>query len=95
MGQGSQGGNSWSLAGRSLIGTLYRPTYSGNQEGIIVVDIRVDASGKVTSATINTSKTNISDERLRKESVDAALKNKFSTGNGPAMGSITYKFILN
>ena len=94
-GQGSQGGNSWSLAGRSLIGSLYRPNYAGNQEGIIVVDIRVDASGKVYSASINTSKTNISDERLRKESVDAALKNKFTSGNGPAMGTITYKFILN
>ena len=95
VGQGTQGGNSWSLAGRSLIGSLYRPNYAGNQEGIIVVDIRVDASGKVYSASINTSKTNISDERLRKESVDAALKNKFTSGNGPAMGTITYKFILN
>lgn len=95
VGHGSQGGNSWSLAGRNLLGTLCKPTYSSNQEGIIVVDIRVDASGKVTSATINTSKTNITDEHLRKESLEAAKKNKFSTGNGPAMGSITYKFILN
>lgn len=93
-GKGSQGGNSWSLSGRNIVGSLFQPSYSGNQEGKIVVKIWVDANGKVTSATIDNG-TTITDEKLRNESLAAARRNRFSTGGGVAIGTITYNFVLN
>ena len=94
VGQGSQGGHSWSLNGRNLLGTLAQPSYQGNEEGRIVVEIRVDASGNVVSAAI-TKGTTITNETLRNAAVVAAKKNKFSTGGGVAIGTITYNFRLN
>ena len=94
-GQGSQGGHSWSLSGRDLIGSLAQPSYQGNEEGRIVVEIRVDASGKVESASVSSKGTNITNQALRTAAVNAALKNKFSAGTGVAMGTITYNFRLN
>lgn len=94
VGKGSEGGNSWSLAGRSLKGRLAQPSYKGNEEGIIVVAIRVDASGKVVDANIGTG-TTITSEEMRRAALDAAKRNVFTTGNSPAVGTITYKFTLN
>jgi len=94
VGKGSDGGNSWSLAGRSLQGRLAQPSYRGNEQGVIVVVIRVDASGKVVDANIGTG-TTITSEEMRRAAIAAAKKNVFSTGNSPAVGSITYKFTLN
>ena len=94
IGFGSQGGNSWSLNGRSLQGQLAQPSYRGNQEGIIKIEIRVDASGKVTSARIATG-TTITDETMRQAAIEAAQKNRFSSDTGVAIGTITYKFVLN
>jgi TonB family protein len=95
-GQGSQGGNSWSLSGRDLLGTLARPSYQGNEEGRIVVEIRVDASGKVVDAAIAIKGTTITNETLRKAAIEAAKKNKFTAGDGGvAIGTITYNFRLN
>ncbi len=91
------GGAAWSLKGRSLVSNnnrLYQPSYSGNQQGKIVISIRVDANGTVTSAEIATG-TTITDEQMRKASIDAARKNKFSTGGAIAIGTITFHFKLN
>lgn len=93
-GQGSQGGNSWSLSGRDIKGSIAQPSYDGGQEGKIVVQIRVDASGVVISATIANG-TTITDESLRNESLAAAKRNRFSTGGGVAIGTITYTFVMN
>lgn len=93
-GRGSQGGNSWELGGRDIIGRLSQPSYKSNEEGTIVVQIRVDANGKVTSATIAKG-TTITNEKLRQESIAAAKRNKFSISTGVAIGKITYKFVLN
>lgn len=93
-GQGSQGGHSWSLNGRDLLGKLAQPSYQGNEEGRIVVEIRVDASGTVVSASIAKG-TTITNETLRNAAITAAKKNKFSTGGGVAIGTITYNFRLN
>lgn len=94
VGKGSDGGNSWSLAGRSLKGRLAQPSYRGNEQGVIVVAIRVDASGKVVDASIGTG-TTITSEEMRRAALDAAKRNVFTTGNSPAVGTITYKFTLN
>lgn len=94
VGKGSEGGNSWSLEGRSLVGRLAQPSYKGNEEGVIVVAIRVDKLGKVVDASIGTG-TTITSEEMRQAALTAAKKNVFSTGNSPAVGTIIYKFTLN
>lgn len=93
VGEGSFGGHTVSI-GRKLLGKLAQPSYQSNEEGRIVVEIRVDASGNVVSATI-TKGTTITNETLRNAAVVAAKKNKFSTGGGVAIGTITYNFRLN
>ncbi len=93
VGEGSFGGHTVSI-GRKLLGSLAQPSYQGNEEGRIVVEIRVDASGNVVSAAI-TKGTTITNETLRNAAINAAKKNKFSTGGGVAIGTITYNFRLN
>ena len=80
---------------KDLLGKLAQPSYQSNEEGRIVVEIRVDASGTVVSASIATKGTTITDEALRNAAITAAKKNKFSTGGGVAIGTITYNFRLN
>ena len=92
-GQGTSGGNSWSLSGRSLNGKLSTPVYKGDQEGIVVVNIRVNAAGKVISATVG-SGTTISDKDTQRAAISAAEKATFSEGTSDVIGTITYKFKL-
>jgi TonB family protein len=92
VGSGTSGGNSWSLNGRNLLGTIPTPAYSQNVEGYITVEIRVDASGNVTSASV--TKSTISDNSLRKAATSAARRTRFSSGSGTVVGTITYNFKL-
>ena len=92
LGKGTSGGNSWSLNGRNLVGRISTPAYERNLEGTVVVSIRVDASGKVVSATIGGG--TISDPTLREAARKAALTTRFSAGKGEASGSITFNFRL-
>lgn len=92
-GSGSSGGNSWSLNGRSLTGTLVSPSYDNDVEGRITVNIRVDENGNVTSASIG-SPTNISDATNRNAAISAAKRTRFTSGDGISTGSITYNFKL-
>lgn len=94
IGFGTQNGVGWSLEGWEPDGKLHSPSYSGNQEGQIVVNIRVDNTGRVTSASIAKG-TDISDETLRKAAIEAAMKNRFTKGDRVAYGTLTYKFTLN
>lgn len=82
---------SWSLAGRSLKGRLVEPSNSGNEQGTIVVTIRVDASGKVIDAIIGTG-TTITSPSMRLAAMEAAKKNVFTAGDSMAFGTITYEF---
>ncbi len=90
-GRGSSGGHGWSLAGRSLIGSLATPDYPSNVEGRLTVNIRVDAAGNVTSASIG-SPSDISDASTRTAAMNAARRTKFSGGQGVSSGTITYNF---
>lgn len=92
-GSGTSGGHGWSLSGRSLIGSLATPDYPSNVEGRITVSIRVDASGRVTTASIG-SPTNISDSQTRNAALNAARNTRFSSGSGVSVGTITYNFRL-
>ncbi|MCQ2311188.1 MAG: hypothetical protein MJZ64_05500 [Paludibacteraceae bacterium] len=93
LGHGSAGGNSWSLNGRYLVGSLPSPSAEFKQEGKVVVFITVDKNGNVVSARAGQG-TTISDESTRQLAVKAALKAKFNMVDHPnaVMGTITYNF---
>jgi TonB family protein len=92
VGQGTSGGNSWSLTGRNLSGTMVSPRYSENEEGFLIVEIRVNAAGNVVSARI--LRGTISSTTLQDAAKEAAMKTKFSAGSGDVLGTITYNFKL-
>lgn len=94
VGSGTSGGHSWSLGGRNLLGTMPTPIYNQNEEGIIVVDITVDASGKVISATIAQRGNTNMNQAMRDAAISAAKSTQFSRGTGRTTGSITYNFKL-
>ncbi|MCQ2341981.1 MAG: hypothetical protein MJZ75_00610 [Paludibacteraceae bacterium] len=93
LGHGSSGGNDWSLNGRSLVGSLPRPSADFKQEGRVVVSIIVDKDGNVVSARAGQG-TTISDEATRQLAVKAAMRAKFNMVDHPnaAVGTITYYF---
>jgi len=94
LGHGAGGGNSWSLAGRSMNGALNRPSYVGSQEGKIIVSITVDKNGNVIGTAIDRN-TTITDENQRAECKASAKKQKFSPdpkATGNVVGTITYNF---
>ena len=90
---GSSGGNSWTLSGRGIKGTLPQPSNNFRQEGKVVVQIRVNAAGVVTSATIVGG--NVSDKQTQQLALEAAKKAKFTEGDHDQIGTITYIFKLN
>lgn len=83
------------LGGRSIIGSLPRPVYNVQEEGIVVVSIVVSPQGKVIKTRINL-RTNTSNPVLRQEAEKAAKKALFEAvdrvDNQP--GTITYFFKL-
>lgn len=93
VGHGSSGGNNWSLAGRGIHGTLPKPANSFNQEGQVIVEIRVNAAGTVVNATHKGG--NISDKQTIQLALDAARKAKFTEGDHDQIGTITYNFKFN
>ncbi len=93
-GEGSSGGNTWSLNNRTLISPLYKPVYNSDEEGIIFVSICVNENGDVVAASI-ASGTTISDKNLLNASISAAKKIKFSSGTNVIIGTIRYNFKLN
>lgn len=93
VGHGSVGGNSWSLAGRGIKGTLPAPSNNFKQEGKVVVQIRVNAAGQVVNATITGG--DVSDKQTQQLALEAARKAKFTEGDHDQIGTITYIFKLN
>lgn len=92
-GSGTQGGNSWSLNGRGLNGNLVSPDYEKNVEGMITVQIRVDADGQVVSATLG-KPTTISDLTTQNAAIRAAKRTRFTGGASVSIGTISYNFKL-
>ena len=93
IGHGSSGSNSWSLEGRGIKGTLPQPSNNFKQEGKVVVQIRVNAAGQVTSAVIKGG--DVSDKQTQQLALDAARKAQFTEGDHDQIGTITYIFKLN
>ena len=93
VGHGSSGGNDWTLSGRNLKGSLPQPSNDFQQEGKVVVQIRVNAAGNVVEAVIKGG--NVSDKQTQQLALDAARKAKFTEGDHDQIGTITYIFKLN
>ncbi|TAJ15542.1 TonB family protein [Marinilabiliaceae bacterium JC017] len=91
-------GNSFSLAGRSLVGSFPLPAYNTQEYGIVVVQITVDKTGKVTSAEPMLKGTTTTSRALKQAAVAAALKAHFNNDANAAAyqkGTITYHFELD
>jgi outer membrane biosynthesis protein TonB len=94
-GDGSGSGISYSLGGRGSL-MLHKPAYDSKEQGKVVVTIKVDKNGNVTSAVAGAKGTNVSDQTLWQLAKDAALKSKFASDPAAPdtqIGTITYNFI--
>jgi len=90
------GGTSYDLAGRTAQ-SLPQPRYELQVEGIVVVEITVDRTGRVTAANPGVKGSTTLDENLLKVARDAALQARFDAKPDAAIlqkGTITYHFIL-
>lgn len=94
---GVGGFGSFSLAGRGLAaGTaLQKPSYSVQEEGVIVVSITVNPSGAVIQALIGPG-TTIGSKKLRDSALRAAKATRFNAVDelNNQTGTITYRFQL-
>jgi len=91
-------GDGFQLAGRSLVGSLPKPAYDIQEEGIVVVEIKVDRTGRVVSAVPILRGTTTQDSRLWDAAKKAALKARFNAdpnASAYAKGTITYHFVLD
>ena len=92
-GMGVTNGTQWSLYGRN-VKRLPKPSSDFAQAGVVVVNIMVDAAGNVTNATVADG-TTISDRSTQQLALQAARQAKFTEGDTPQIGKITYTFKLN
>lgn len=85
---------SYSLAGRTPIGSLQRPGYTDQVQGVIVVEIVVSAEGRVVDADIDIAHTSISSRSMRDAARRAALQSRFNNidSRENQIGSITYVY---
>ena len=93
VGHGSSGGSSWSVSGRGIKGSLPKPANTFNQEGRVIVEIRVNAKGDVVSVTPKGG--TVTDKKTIQMALDAARKAKFTEGDHEQIGTITYNFKFN
>jgi outer membrane biosynthesis protein TonB len=94
-GGGAGNGISFSLGGRGSV-SLHKPSYDSKEQGKVVVTIKVDRQGNVTSAVPGAKGTNVSDNTLWNLAKDAALRSKFKEDSSAPeyqVGTITYNFI--
>ena len=76
-------------------GKLPKPSYPGNESGKVVVDVTVDASGRVTYASYRAQGSTTNSKRLVDAAVEAARKARFSSSESLMQtGTITYVFTL-
>lgn len=89
-------GISFSLAGRRPVGNLPKPAYSSDSQGRIVIEITVDAQGRVQTASFHPQGSTTQNSSLREAAIKAARQAKFTTNEANAVqtGTITYIFRL-
>jgi TonB family protein len=87
---------SYSLQGRGPL-DIPRPKYDYQVEGKVVVEVSVDRSGDVVTATPGIKGSTTLDDYLLKVAKEAAMKARFEVKqDAPALqkGTITYNFVL-
>ena len=85
------------VKGRNVIGSIPKPVYGTQAEGIVVVQVKVDQYGNVKEAVPGAEGTTVTDKTLWNAARNAAMKTTFNMdANAPAMqaGTITYIFKL-
>ena len=85
------------LEGRSVKGSLPKPVYSAQEEGTVVVQIKVDQYGDVKEAVAGAAGTTVTDRNLWVAARNAAMKAHFNvSASAPPVqtGTITYIFKL-
>ena len=95
-GSSGKGGQTVKLAGRVVTKEAPEPKNTTNEEGIIVIRIRVNPAGKVVSATIDRG-SDISNPELQEAAKKAAYQYEFNEvegGTTDVFGTITYRFKL-
>lgn len=97
QGSKTEGSPNAQVKGRKVEGTLLKPTYATQTEGIVVVQVKVDQYGNVTEAIPGAEGTTATDKNLWAAARNAAMKAHFNMdANAPAVqtGTITYIFKL-
>ena len=90
-------GIAYQLGGRT-IAEIKKPNYDSQQQGKVVVTIRVDRNGKVISATPGAKGSTTTNAYLYSKAKEAALKTTFeanTTAPEIQLGKIIYNFKLN
>ena len=97
FGQRVEGSANANLKGRTVAGSLPKPSYGVQAEGIVVVQIKVDQYGNVTEAIPGAAGTTATNKELWNAACNAAMKAHFNMkADAPALqtGTITYVFRL-
>ena len=84
---------SFSLRGRNAV-SIPNPIYTCDRQGKIVVNITVNAEGRVIDTDINKASSNSDNECLIEKALEYALNARFSrlAGRNEQPGTITYNF---
>ncbi len=84
---------SYSLLGRGAV-DIPNPVYTCDRSGKIVVNISVNAEGRVTSTSVNKGSSSTTNECLTDQALEYAAKAVFSRlpGRNSQPGTITYNF---
>lgn len=92
---GGEGNTNYALGDRAAL-SKPKPAYNCQEEGKVVVEIKVDRNGKVVYASVAKGTTNTA-ECLTAKAIQAAYKTKWQPKEGAPIeqrGKITYHFIL-
>jgi TonB family protein len=93
---GGGGNGNYNLGNRKAL-TKPRPAYNCQEEGTVVIEVRVDRNGKTVDAKVARGTTNYAD-CLTRQAKKAAMETKWQAKpDAPftQIGTITYRFILN
>ena len=96
LAQRTEGTANAHLNGRNVVGTLPRPSYNAQLEGIVVVQVKVDQYGNVTEAVPGVEGTTVTDSGLWNTARNAAMKVHFNANaSAPTIqiGTISYNFL--
>ncbi len=98
LGNGGGGGNGdYQLGNRKPL-SRPKPDYICNEEGLVIVRIEVDVSGRVTKASAGVKGSTNTAECLLSQAQEAAMKTKWQAdSNAPSkqIGKIKYRFSLS